>query len=421
MIEPSGTTSYTYDDLYRLTEVSYPSGSPANVSYTYDPMGNRLSMTQDGVTTNYNYDAADRLTSTTGGLAMTFTWDDNGQMLSKGSQTFNWDAFGRMTNLTNDGTNASYIYNGDGVRVSHTVNGSATSYLQDLAAGLPMVVAQTTGSDTLRYVNGLDLIAQVDGTNPSYYHADGLGSTRVMTDTSGVQSAAYTYDAFGSVRTQIGGNGNQFTYAGEQVDPEAGLVFLRARYYDPAEARFLSKDPFVGQINNPQSLNRYPYTQNNPVRYTDPKGEFIIVAIAAVVVAYAGYETYSAWTDYLHNANQLESELKLHYSGDFENPAWQQNEQRLVGDIRTTLRSGAYAAVKTPGTSVTGPPPTGLGWNEIVGFVLDKFIGFEKPSPNRVDTSVGSQEQVLGLSSEMNSTYSPYYQGSWNSPASSGK
>ena len=92
MVEPSGTTTYTYDELNRLTGVAYPIGNPANVTYTYDAMGNRLTLTEGGVTTNYVYDNADRLTSTTGGSAQTFTWDNNGQMLSKGSQTFTWDA-----------------------------------------------------------------------------------------------------------------------------------------------------------------------------------------------------------------------------------------------------------------------------------------------------------------------------------------
>jgi RHS repeat-associated protein len=272
MVEPGGTTTYTYDALNRLLTVSYPVGTPANVSYTYDAMGNRLTLTEDGVTTTYTYDAADRLTATTGGSAQTFTWDDNGQMLSKGSQTFSWDALGRMTGLVNGGTTASYAYNGDSVRVGKTVSGTTTSYLQDLGAGLPTVVAETTSGNTVQYVLGTDMIAQVSGTTPVYYHADGLGSTRVLTNSAGAATDQYTYDAFGASRNHSGSSANTFTFTGEQVDPEAGLVFLRARYLDPISGRFTSKDWFKTLDASSQSQNHFAYVGNNPISRIDPIG-----------------------------------------------------------------------------------------------------------------------------------------------------
>jgi RHS repeat-associated protein len=268
MVEPSGTTSYTYDALNRLTAVTYPTGTPASVSYTYDAMSNRLTMVQDSVTTHYTYDAADHLTGTSGGSSLTFTWDNDGQMLTKGSQTFSWDALGRMTGLKNGGATASYNYNGDGVRVDRTVNDTTTADLQDLAGGLPVVLAETIGANTTQYVYGSDLIAQVNGSTPSYYHADGLGSTRAMTDSTGISTDQYTYDAFGAIRSHTGSSTNAYTYTGQQVDPESGLVFLRARYYDPQTALFLSKDPVVS------TNNAYSYASDNPIRWIDPTGQF---------------------------------------------------------------------------------------------------------------------------------------------------
>ena len=276
MTDADGLTSYTYDILYRLIGVAYPAGSPASVSYTYDRMGNRNSMTQEGVTTSYSYDEADRLLSTdTGGEITTFTWDNNGNMLTKGDQSFTWDALNRMVSWTDGTSTASYSYNGDGVRVGRTVNGTTTTYLQDLAAGLPVVLRETTSGANTDYVYGNDLLTSLDNSDiPSFYHSDGLGSTRMLTDNSGAITDRYSYDAFGSPRTHTGSSVQPFTFTGEQVDPEAGLVFLRARYYDPKIGRFIGRDLFVGQTYKPNGQNPYIYTLNRPNMDTDPAGLF---------------------------------------------------------------------------------------------------------------------------------------------------
>jgi len=78
----------------RLTAVTYPSGSPASVSYSYDPMGNRLTMVQDGVTTNYTYDAAITLPARAADRIWPSPGNNDGQMLTKGSQSFSWDSLG---------------------------------------------------------------------------------------------------------------------------------------------------------------------------------------------------------------------------------------------------------------------------------------------------------------------------------------
>jgi len=159
MVDADGTTSYSYDALNRLAIVVYPSDSPANVSYSYDPMGNRLSMIQDGVVTSYTYDDADRLLAyATTGITTTLTWDANGNQLSKGSQTFGWDHSNRLVSLTNGTNNASYTYNGDGARISRTVDGTRSDYLLDLAGGLPVVLRETNDGNQIDFVYGNDLL-----------------------------------------------------------------------------------------------------------------------------------------------------------------------------------------------------------------------------------------------------------------------
>lgn len=269
MTDTEGVTSYSYDALNRLTSVDYPGGE--QVDYAYDPMGNRTVMTGtvSGVT-SYAYDAGDRLLNAGG---TPFTWDANGNQLSKGSAIFTFDALDRLLGVISGTTTVEFAYNGDGVRLGKTVNGAPTSYVQDVAAPLPVVLAETTAGQTTYYVYGLDLLYSVDPAgNSSYYHADGLGSTRALTNAAGQRTDAHSYDAFGAMRSHTGPAGQPFTFTGEQLDAELGLMFLRARYYDPEVGRFLSKDRWPILINRTQVVNRFVYVENNPTRLIDPNG-----------------------------------------------------------------------------------------------------------------------------------------------------
>ncbi len=264
MVDGSGTTAYTYDDLQRLTNVTYPNGD--TTSYAYDAMGNRTSMTVNGTTTSYSYDAADRLTNV-GGTSV--TWDANGSMLTKGGTTYTYDTLGRLTGLTGG---MAFTYDGDGKRQTQTVSGTTTSYIYDIGVSNAQVLQETTGTAASLYTYGLDRIAMI-GSNgaPTYYHADALGSPRVLTEASGASVATYTYDAFGALRNTPAATTNTFRFTGEHQDA-SGLVYLRARYYDPSIGRFISRDTFPGFLGANQSLNRYAYAYNNPVNLSDPTG-----------------------------------------------------------------------------------------------------------------------------------------------------
>ncbi len=273
MTDPDGATAYNYDNLYRLTGVTYPDGE--TVSYAYDPMGNRTSLisTVHGTTT-YTYDASDRLL-TAGATA--FTWDDNGRMTGKGAATYAYDPLDRLTQVVDGATTVQFTYNGDGVRLSKTADGTTTAYLQDLQSALPVVLTETTGGQSNAYLYGMDLLAQIDPAgNPAYYHADGLGSTRALSDAAGQRTDGYTFDVFGAVRSHAGSAAQPFMFAGEQWDEESALFFLRARYYGPALGRFMSKDAIGGIDVLSQTLNHFVYAGNNPNRYVDPTGNLLV-------------------------------------------------------------------------------------------------------------------------------------------------
>jgi RHS repeat-associated protein len=294
----------TYDDLYRLTSAVYSTGE--SYTYSYDPVGNRESLVTDSGSTSYEYDAADRLTSVNG---TTYTWDDNGNLTSDGTRTFTYDAADRLLTVTGGGTNASYTYNGDGLRVGETVNSVSTSYAWDVAAPLPQVLANSGGAT---YVYGLGLLAQQQSGAWQYPLADGLGSVRHQVDPLGQVVASYRFSPFGVPLAASGGQ--PYGYAGEHWDAYTSLIYLRARWYDPATGRFLTRDPFPGLATLPATQHPYVYAGNNPVNLVDPSGEIAPILVAAGVGGVIGGVAGGARYVLAHPGGRPEDYLR---SGDF--------------------------------------------------------------------------------------------------------
>ncbi len=256
----SGTHQYQYDALYRLTQVTYP--GPQTDAYTYDAVGNRLTKNA----TAYTYDNADEML-TAGGVS--YGYDANGNQTSRGTDTFAYDHENRLTQSVIAGVSGTYIYSGDGLRVSRNIGGTSVSYTWDVVAGLPVILQDSPGNT---YVYGIDLISRTDsGGIQEYYLYDGLGSTSDLANGAGNTVASYQYDVFGSLRAQTGSSANEFKFTGEQVD-SSGLQYLRARYYDPASGRFLRHDPAPAPIFRPAANNAYAYVANNPTSWVDPSG-----------------------------------------------------------------------------------------------------------------------------------------------------
>src|SRR5204862_4458283 len=106
----------------------------------------------------------------------------------------------------------------------------------------------------------------------NFYGFDGHGNISFLTDAMGAVTASYDYDGWGSVVASTGNTPNTRLYTGEELDPDLGLINLRARQYRPGSGRFLTLDPVYGEIKRPSSLNRYVYASGNPVSFLDPSG-----------------------------------------------------------------------------------------------------------------------------------------------------
>lgn len=113
----------------------------------------------------------------------------------------------------------------------------------------------------------------------SFYGFDGHGSVRFLTDTSGAITGTYTFDSFGNLLTSTGITPNNYLYAGEQLDPNLGFYYLRARYMSPSSGRFWTLDEFEAESNDPLGLHKYLYAESNPINRVDPTGNFSIIEI----------------------------------------------------------------------------------------------------------------------------------------------
>ena len=141
------------------------------------------------------------------------------------------------------------------------------------------------------YVRGTNLLAKFSKqsgnvkTDYQYYTQNAHGDVVNLTDSTGAITKSYKYDAFGVEQNVDDADDNAFRYCGEYFDAETGTIYLRARYYDPAIGRFISRDSVTGENTDPLSLNLYTYCHNNPIIGTDPSGHALHLLIGAAVGA----------------------------------------------------------------------------------------------------------------------------------------
>ena len=115
-----------------------------------------------------------------------------------------------------------------------------------------------------------------------YYLPDAQGSTRALAKADGSLGQTFDYDAFGNLEGDYSTSGldTNYLYTGQQYDAMSELYSLRARYYDASIGRFLSRDTWAYDYQNPVELNRYVYTANNPATWSDPSGYMYVATLS---------------------------------------------------------------------------------------------------------------------------------------------
>lgn len=255
---------YAHDDRGRLKKVTSTDPS-RNVSFAYDMIGNFTDHSQLGKI--YYKDAKHVHAVTDTGSGENYSYDLVGQMVSSNTLNIRWNAGHRPAAIDTATGSIQYAYNSNGIRVKTTAGGSVT--LQPH----PEVEVDGNGRFTFSvFAEGGRLIRFERPNDPTFLHKDVLGSTRVVTNMQGRMLDEHDYGVTGAQTRSTQQSSNLFTYIGAQRDARTDLLYLNARYYDPRLAHFISPDPLVSDVYNPQTLNRYSYALNDPVTLKDPSG-----------------------------------------------------------------------------------------------------------------------------------------------------
>ena len=297
-------TGYEYDGNGRLVKTKRPNGT--ELTLIYDAAGQVVQRKEVDAEGNiifqydYVYDSAGNvieensdqeplLHNLTGAV---MEYGTGNILASYNGQQVEYDADGNMTygplngqmaqyvfdarNRLISAGNTSYEYDAQNNRTAVIEDGNRTEYVINPNALLSQVLIRTDadGKQTF-YIYGLGLIAQEDSEgNYSTYHYDSRGSTVAITDINGEVTDTFEYAPYGELVSRTGTTDTPFLFNGREgvMTDSNGLYYMRARYYNPEIKRFINQDVVQGAIENGLSLNRYAYSNGNPISYIDPFG-----------------------------------------------------------------------------------------------------------------------------------------------------
>ncbi|HTZ21620.1 MAG TPA: RHS repeat-associated core domain-containing protein, partial [Opitutaceae bacterium] len=224
-------------------------------------------------------------------------------MASGGGRSIEWTSFNQAKSITAGSLGSTFSFGASHERViQKTLAGVTTVYVganfEAVYVGGQLkerrhYIMTPIGRTAVRVEGGsstsdLNLNLGLGLVRTRWFHQDGLGSITAITDEWGRVETRYAYDAWGKqtknvLRSQgsgtAGTNGgttgaweNSRGYTDHEMLADLGLIHMNGRVYDPVLGRFISADPFIGNLNDSQDYNHYSYVGNNPLGFTDPSG-----------------------------------------------------------------------------------------------------------------------------------------------------
>ena len=305
--DKGNTYLYTYDSLKRLKSVrpDYTNLSiTTGTSYTYDDIGNLTSRRVDNEVYNFTYDTekvhtVKRVSVGSTGYKYSYMYDDNGNLMSgpdlrsgkNGNREFAYNSENMPVEISSNQTDPEcplisqkkkieLFYGGETNRVVKKVwmNNAFKGRFDYYDIIFQQYTSDESGAGYATYhifANNLRIASVKKPSDPSdvetrYFHKDHLGSTGVISNSTGESKKEIKYLPYGH---QDGSSSmTDYLFTDQEFDEEIGLYNYDARMYDPMIGRFTTADSIVPDLYNSQGLNRYSYCLNNPLRYTDPTG-----------------------------------------------------------------------------------------------------------------------------------------------------
>ena len=279
--------SYTYDTANQLVRENNYRTLITSV-WEYDNAGNILSRTDYPYTVRpvefetpiaqdvYHYEDSAWGDLLTGIDNVSFTYDENGNLLNDGYWTYSWEHGRQLSGMTNGTTTWIYTYDAKGMRTSRSNGTDTYTYVYNGN----QLSQMTVGNDTLYFTYGVSGPASVTWNDVTYYYAlNGQGDVIGIFDASGNCVVTYHWSnawgwmpyAYGSMASTLG-TLNPLRYRGYVYDEETSLYYLNSRYYAPTYGRFISPDVVFDYDAGLQGYNLYAYCGNNPASRVDISG-----------------------------------------------------------------------------------------------------------------------------------------------------
>lgn len=282
--------NYKYNDSNQLIKRTNAKiwGDPGT-TYSYDKDGNLIQecdKTNSADPVTYEYTAENRLAVVKQGgtVLMAAMYDGDNNRVFELDNTYKWeDCYGDEVLIPanqriEDGNSpkeqlASLVKGG-----SNAKGYTLTEYINDINRENTEVLAEYGADEKVRQAytygeSGIGERVSVDKSEESsYYLYDGRNSvTGILTETANLTNS-YQYDSYGNLTSGTADGVNYYGYNGESTNVKTGLQYLRARYYNAENGTFTTEDSDLGTTENPLTRNRYDYTTNNPLNYSDPTG-----------------------------------------------------------------------------------------------------------------------------------------------------
>ena len=291
----NSTFSYSYDPLNRLTNGS-STGTVMSEALTYDDMGNITNLKRDGHATGISYTyTSNRLTSLSGALTGTYTYDANGNATKdRTGMTFRYNHLNLPKTATKSGASVTYLYDALGTKLRKTATVGSTTTQRDYVGGIEYSKVGT-GASSIEMIHTEEGYLQRNAGNNTYtYHynlTDHLGNVRATLQRTGPTTGnvvqKHDYYPFGKAKAIVTSGINKYLYNGKEIQDEIGGQYdYGARFYDAEIGRWNVVDPLAEQFEN---VSPYNYAMNNPILMIDPDGmaadtSFIGIIIEAITI-----------------------------------------------------------------------------------------------------------------------------------------